>query len=81
MTDADVPTIATTDLIANPVNPFTGKPIINTEKYAHDQYVLGSVDWDVNVNNGTQYLPGTWFAVHDDVRDKNNWAIVDEPTQ
>ena len=32
MTLADIPTISIKDIIENPINPFTGKQIINTEK-------------------------------------------------
>lgn len=85
MTNGDVPTLAMKDLINNPKNPFTGKEINNNEKYEHDQYVLGSMEWDIGKNNGKVYLPGTWFKVHDDVRNRNNWSVLNEyatfPTQ
>lgn len=79
MTQSDVPTMATQDVIANPTNPFTGRPISNAEKYAHDQYILASWDWDVGTNNGTTFLPGVWFAVHTDMRDMRNWREVPNP--
>lgn len=78
MTNADTPTIAVSDIIDNPVNPFTGKEINNNEKYAHDQYVLASHQNDVSVNCGTQFLPDMWLAVHDDMRKKENWKILTE---
>lgn len=78
MTNGDVPTLAMKDLIKNPKNPFTGKEINNKEKYDHDQYVLGSMSWDILDNKGNTYLPGTWFKVHDDVRDKKNWSVINE---
>jgi hypothetical protein len=85
MTNGDVPTFAMKDLIKNPKNPFTGKEINNNEKYDHHQYVLGSMKWDIQENKGNVYLPGTWFKVHKDVRDKNNWSVSNEnatfPTQ
>lgn len=85
MTNGDVPTLAMKDLIKNPKNPFTGKEVNNKKKYDHDQYVLGSLKWDTKENNGNVFLPGTWFKVHDDVRNKNNWSVVNEnatfPTQ
>lgn len=85
MTNGDVPTLATKDLISNPKNPFTGKEINNKAKHDQEQYILGSLDWDVAKNNGNVYFPGTWFKVHDDVRNKNNWTVVKEnaisPTQ
>lgn len=85
MSNGDVPTLAVKDLINNPKNPFTGKEINNNAKYEHDQYVLGSLDWDITNNNGNVYHPGTWFTVHDDVRNKDNWSVLTEnatlPTQ
>lgn len=79
MTNGDVPTLAVEGLIDNATNPFTGKPITNDEKTAHDQYILFSHDWDVSKNNGTTYLPGSWLSVHDDMRDPSNWEEVDDP--
>lgn len=76
MTNADVATIATSGTIDNPVNPFTGKTINNDEKTAHDQYILGSQLFDVNENCGNKYLSGIWFSVHDDMRNMENWSIL-----
>ena len=80
MTNADVATLATQGVIENPVNPFTGKEINNDEKYAHDQYVIASLEANTNVNNGTQFIPGTWFAVSDNIWDINNWKYIDVVT-
>lgn len=76
MTNADVPTLAFQGLIDNPVNPATGNVITNSEKYAHEQYVCGTYDWDTSVNNGNQFMPCMWFSIHDDVRDINNWTLL-----
>lgn len=85
MTNGDVPALAVKGLINKPENPFTGKEINNNVKYDQDQYILGSTNWDITKNNGNVYLPGAWFKVHDDVRDKNNWSVLNEnatsPTQ
>lgn len=78
MTNGDVPTLAFRDTISDPVNPFTGKEINNSEKYTHDQYILGSKKWDISENNGNTYLPGSWLSVHDDMRKKDNWTILNE---
>lgn len=78
MTNADVITIATKDIIRNPVNPFTKKLINNDAKKVGKQYILGSYHWDVNKNNGNTYLPGRWYSVHKDMREKENWEIVKE---
>ncbi len=80
MTNADVPTMAVKDLIQNPVNPFTNKPINSNEKTAHRQYIIKSVNWDVTVNNGKTFLPAQWCSVEDDIWDKNDWEFYNEET-
>ena len=76
MTNGDVATLATSDIIDNPVNPFTGNVINNDEKTAHDQYIFGSDDWDTAVNNGNTFFPGPWLSVHDNIFDMSNWTIL-----
>ncbi len=75
MTNADVPTIATKDLIDSPVNPFTGKLITDSEKYAHDQIIIWSHDWDTSKNNGNQFLPSKWISAKRNIFDKDNWTF------
>ena len=72
MTNADVPALALSDLVDNPVNPFTGNTVTSDAK-AEDQYVTISSDWDIAVNNGTTFSPAQWYAVHDNIFDTNNW--------
>ena len=78
MTNGDVPTLAFKDLIENPVNPFTGQVIDSDEKTAHDQYVIASDKFLVGENNGNTFLPSKWYAVHDDMRDAENWRLLSE---
>lgn len=78
MTNADVPTLAVNGIIENPVNPFTGKKINNEEKIAHDQYIIYSSHWDVNVNNGNTFLPAKWLKVRDDIWNHDNWELFVE---
>ena len=78
MTNADVPTLAVQGLIENPTNPFTGKPIDNSEKTARDQYILESGEYSVHHNNGKTFLPGQWYTVHDSIWNKENWQLVAE---
>ena len=73
MTNGDVPTLATQNLIQNATNPFTGKAITNTAK-SGKQYLFASTIYDVEVNNGNVFLPGDWYSVHDDASDINNWS-------
>lgn len=75
MTNADTPTLALSGLVDNPVNPFTGKAITDSEKTAHDQYILESHIWDVSENNGNTFRPGSWFALRPgDSWDVSNWS-------
>ena len=78
MTNADVVSIATKGIIDNPLNPFTGNSINNDAKYNSVQYVFGSHAHSLNKHNKNTYIPGTWYAVHNDMRDKKNWKIVKE---
>ncbi len=80
MTNADVPTIASAGLIDNPKNPFTGKDINSDEKYAHDQIVIVSDDFNVATNNKNTFLPAKWASVSGDMRDKNNWQFYSVPS-
>ena len=78
MTNADVPSIAAGDIIQDPVNPFTGKPINTDEKTAHDQFVILSRDWTVESNNGSVYNASGWAAVTNNIWDRSDWIFIDE---
>lgn len=77
MTNGDVPTLATSNVIENATNPFTGNEITNTAKQG-EQYVISSMDWDIAGNNGNVYLPADWYSVHDNIWDISNWQQVAE---
>ena len=78
MTQGDVPAIAMKDLIDNPINPFTNNPISTDEKNG-EQLVLLS-DWHCKIERYT-HPEGTWYTVHDNVLDLNNWKVLDEEIQ
>ena len=75
MTNADTPVIATSDLISDPVNPFTGAPI-NSDKKAGPQLIISSDCWDVSGNNGTRFLPAYWFVFEGDPYDPESWKYL-----
>lgn len=77
MTCADVPALATEDIIEDPVNPFSGKRLGYGNK-TEKQYVVKSDDWDILKNNGNQFLPARWYAVKDDMRKAGNWELAAE---
>ena len=77
MTTADVPTLATNGVIANPTNPFTGNAINANAKYDRPFYAFLSYQWDTSKNNGTQFNADTWYRVdNQNARDKRNWVLV-----
>ena len=80
MTNADVPTLAMEGIISDPINPFTGKSINSDEKTAHEQFIILSSDWQIDINNGNTFLPAKWASVKDDLWDINNWSFYDELT-
>ena len=80
MTNADVPTLALKDLIENPVNPFTGKAINSDEKFAHEQFIILSDEWQTSKNNGTTFNPSAWASVTDNIWDADNWTFYDGET-
>ena len=75
MTNADTPTLAFSGVISNPVNPFTGKAINNTEKTAHSQILTTSGNWHVSPDLGSQFdtSDGEWWSVEDNIFEKKNW--------
>lgn len=74
MTNADVPTLATADVIKEPKNPFSGNPISSDAKQTEKVYISGSPEYDVTINNGNVLLPDDWYSVHDDIWNKDNWS-------
>ena len=80
MTNADVPSIAAGDIIQDPVNPFTGKPIDTKEKTAHDQFVILSRDWTVDSNNGNVFNASEWAAVTNDIWKRSDWIFINYKT-
>lgn len=78
MTNADVPTIATKGIAEEVINPFTGNPINDLEKTAHEQFIITSKEWDIKENNGNTFFPSTWLSVKDNLWDLNNWTFYNE---
>ena len=76
MTNADVPLLAFSGLISNPRHPDTGRAVTAEKKQALVQYVFASWEYNITKNNGNTYKPGDWYAVHTDMRKKENWSLV-----
>lgn len=67
MSNADMPRLATNNIIPNPINPFTGADLSKTDAY--------SLPFQT-ITDGS----GTWFTIHDDIHTPENWAVVQNPT-
>ena len=80
MTLADVPTLAMKGIIENPVNPFTGNPVTDDEKYAHPQEVIFSTEYRISVNHGYTFIKDEngWYSVKDNIFDEANWEYLGE---
>ena len=76
MTNADTPSLALKDIVDSPENPFTHNPLYQDQKDG-DQLVYISGSGSVLTNNGTQLMESDrrWFTVHDNIFDKDNWAL------
>ena len=80
MTNADAPVLTMEGLIPDMMNPFTGKEISSEAKDQGPQYVFLSHMWRTNENNGTQFFPGKWALVHDEVLNLDNWEFLEGST-
>jgi arylsulfatase A-like enzyme len=74
MTNADVPVLATKEIIPAPVNPHTGKKI-RSEKES-GATVTASHLWRVekHFKNTFNIKPNEWLHVHDDIFKPENWS-------
>lgn len=79
MTNGDTPVLLLENLIEDPVNPFTGKPINNDEKTAHPQIVTSSRNFaaDHVTLNVFATSDGRWYSVHDNIFVKENWELIE----
>jgi hypothetical protein len=75
MTQADVPTLALSGVIQNPVNPFTGKPVSSAAKEAGPQKICISGRWSPHGHglNIFTTMPDEWYTIHDTIFDNSNW--------
>lgn len=79
MTNADTPKLALSDLVENPINPFTNKPLILSNK---DNGVLVTVD-DLFMagNSKSKYKftvsPEKWYRIKDNIFKDENWIKED----
>jgi hypothetical protein len=74
MTNADVPFIATGGIIENPVNPFTGNPLIMNHEMPF--CVLNSDDWTVAGPDALRFAEDDWYVFNgDEVYNTDSWEF------
>ncbi|MCR5593099.1 MAG: YidC/Oxa1 family membrane protein insertase [Saccharofermentans sp.] len=76
MTNADTPYLALDGIIDNPVNPFTGNPMIPDDKTG-DQIIYISEELSLATNGETQFNDpdSYWMTVRNNIYDDENWNI------
>jgi len=74
MTNADVPSLAFKNIIANPVNPFTGG-IVNDKPKLEPLLITTSAKWMPNEHNANTFKisANEWYKVHSDIFNTDNW--------
>lgn len=78
MTNADTPVLALNGIVDNPINPFTGNPITDQDKFDQPILISDSHQFDIEYNNGTAFLPGPWYEVNGNVLDPDSWEYSGE---
>lgn len=78
MTNADTPTLAVSDIIENPVNPYTKKPINNSAKQ-NGVTITTASKYRISENNGNVFdtSNGDWWLVKNNIFDEKNWTKVE----
>jgi hypothetical protein len=76
MTNADVPILATREIIPSAKNPFTGK-IFQSEKAGGITLTTTRLwDMDKHFKNTFNLKPDEWLHVRDDIFKPENWSRV-----
>ena len=76
MTNADTPTLATSGIIKDPVNPFTGNPI-NSDAKKGPQEIFYSDFIDSTLLTGNVFPSGSWYQYEGkDPLDVKNWKYL-----
>lgn len=75
MTNADTPFLALNGIVDNPVNPFTGNPISDSNKIGDQLIYISERPFTVDYQGHTQFddPEGYWLTVRDNIFEENNW--------
>ncbi|GHU64625.1 membrane protein [Spirochaetia bacterium] len=73
-TNADTPVLATAGIVGNPVNPFSGKPLITSQDIDGAYISINHLPLARQHGKYTfKIREDQWIFVHDNIFDENNW--------
>jgi hypothetical protein len=77
MTNADVPLLASQDIISNPINPFTRVPLQG--KKENGVIITTSLLWNPPSHGKYTFKidKDEWLRVHDNIFDPSSWEKVE----
>ena len=80
MTNADVPLLAMSGTISDPVNPFTGNPVTDDDKTNGHIYITDSYNWGLDQEGSCTFdlTDSRWLSVRENIYNPDNWRIVSE---
>jgi YidC/Oxa1 family membrane protein insertase len=79
MTNADTPLLAVKNIIANPVNPFTGKPLAEDKKDGVTISTMRLTDFNDHSKYTYNIPNNAWLHVRDNIFDPSNWERISLP--
>jgi len=79
MVNADAPALAAGGgLIEDPVNPYTGRNLLENNKSSGVNITLSN-NWDIDENNGyvIETSDNTWYHISENIYEKDNWIPIE----
>jgi hypothetical protein len=79
MSNGDVPVLALQDIIDDPVNPFTGRPLKDNQKESEIPITINHLPLPAQHGKNTFNIQkNQWIFVHDNIFDAENWRAAGE---
>ncbi len=77
MSTADVPLIAFSNLIEDPINPANGRPLSDKEKHKLEHLLVESGKSNPDFHTGNTFIELTWYSFNgDNIYDKSAWNLL-----
>ena len=79
MTNGDTPAIAMKNIIDNPQNPFTNKPIDSNAKKGAQNVIVSKIKDSSDYENRTTFITSKWYSFNgNDPHVMSNWKYIGE---